>query len=289
MQSAAAPPRLLRLLLAAAAILLLAWFAPAFAQQAALPKLTGAVVDTADLLPPEHEIALERRLREFQQRTSRQLVVVTVPSLGGETVEDYGFRLGEAWELGDREADNGAILLIARDDRRMRIEVGDGLEPILTDGMSGLIIRREIQPRFRAGDYPGGINAGVNAILEQLSVPPEEAERRAIAAQQQQSEAVRSDNGGSGLGIIFWMFVLIFVIGAMARGGRRGRRYGTRRRRGWGGSPVVIWGGGWGDSGGGWGSGGGGFGGFGDSGGGGFGGFSGGGGSFGGGGASGSW
>src|SRR5688572_30844970 len=99
MIAVAALPRLRLLLLAAAALLALAWLAPALAQGAALPKLTGAVVDTADLLPPEHEVALERRLREFHQRTSRQLVVVTVPSLGGENVEDYGFRLGEEWDL----------------------------------------------------------------------------------------------------------------------------------------------------------------------------------------------
>jgi uncharacterized protein len=300
MAPAAAPPRfLLRLLLAAAAVLTLAWLAPLAAQAPALPKLTGAVVDTADLLPPERETALERRLREFYGRTSRQLVVVTVPSLGGETVEDYGFRLGEAWKLGNRDADNGAILLVARDDRRIRIEVGDGLEPILTDGMSGLIIRRDITPRFQAEDYASGIEHGVEAILEQLSAPAEEAERRAIEAQRQQREHVRSGNEGSIGGFIFWLFILIFVIGAMARRGRRGRRYGTRRRGPWGASPVILvddfgvgsardwawgrgsrgWGGGWGGGGGGWSGGGGG----------GFGGFSGGGGSFGGGGASGSW
>ncbi|HEY0014281.1 MAG TPA: TPM domain-containing protein [Allosphingosinicella sp.] len=281
-------PRLWLLLAA-----LFALSAPAAAQD--LPRLTGRVVDTANLLPAEHEAALTRRLEDLERTTSRQLVVATVPDLGGRTVEDYGFALGEAWKIGEGNADNGAILLVAVSERKVRIEVGDGLEPILTDAMSSIIIRREITPRFKAGDYPGGINAGVNAILEQLRAPPEEAERRAVAAAQAaaQERQQRSASGGSGggggssiIGVIFWIVILVFVIGAMGGRGRRGRRYGTRRRRGgWGASPVIMWGGGWGGGGGG-----GGFGGFGGSGGGGgFGGFSGGGGSFGGGGASGSW
>jgi uncharacterized protein len=285
--AAAALPRLWLLLAA-----LFALSAPAAAQD--LPRLTGRVVDNADLLPAEHEIALTQRLEDLERTTSRQLVVATVPSLGGRSVEDYGFALGEAWKIGEANADNGAILLVAVADRRIRIEVGDGLEPILTDAMSSIIIRREIQPRFKAGDYPGGIDAGVNAILEQLRAPPEEAERRAVAAaaaERQARQQRASRGGGSGgtsiLGVVFWIVILLFVIGSLARRGRRGRRYGTRHRRGdWGSSPVIIWGGGGGFGGGG----GGGFGGFGGSGGGGgFGGFSGGGGSFGGGGASGSW
>jgi uncharacterized protein len=280
MPYAARPPRVWLLLAA-----LLAMLAPAPAAAQATPRLTGRVVDNANLIPPAHEEAMTRRLEALEQATSRQLVVVTVPSLGGETIEDYGFQLGESWKIGGREADNGAILLVALQDRKVRIEVGDGLEPILTDAMSGIIIRRDITPRFRAGDYAGGINAGVNAIIAQMSAPPEVAERQAVEAAQQQREVRRSSGGGSSMfGMIFWVVILVFVIGSLARRGRRGRRYGTRRR-GWGASPVLIWGGDWGGGGGGWSGGGGGW----SGGGGGFGGFSGGGGSFGGGGASGSW
>ncbi|HZF95949.1 MAG TPA: TPM domain-containing protein [Allosphingosinicella sp.] len=298
-KAAAALPRLWLLL---AALFALGTAVPAAAQD--LPRLTGRVVDNANLLPPEQEVALTRRLEDLQRTNSRQLVVATVPSLDGRSVEDYGFALGEAWKIGHGEADNGAILLVALAERKVRIEVGDGLEPILTDAMSSIIIRRHITPRFKANDYPGGINEGVDAIIEQLQAPPEEAERRAVAAaaaerQNRQEHSSSGGNDGSILGVIFWMVVLLFVIGSLGRRGRRGRRYGTRRRGPWGASPVIMvddfgvgagrdWA--WGQGGGG-GWGGGGFGGFGGSGGGGggFGGFSGGGGSFGGGGASGSW
>jgi uncharacterized protein len=277
---------------------LLAWIAlfvaavfcaaiPAQAQQ--LPKLTGRVVDQANLLPPEREAALTARLEALERSTSRQLVVVTVPDLQGYAVDDFGFALGESWKLGDAKADNGALLLVALAEKKIRIEVGDGLEPILPDAMAHIIIRDSIRPRFQQGDFAGGIDAGAAALVQQLSAPPEVAEREAIAAQQklqqqQQQGAQRSNStqGFGGFGVLIFWLVLFFVVLPMFRGGRRGRRY---RRRGGGG--VFIWGpgmgGGWGGGGGsGWGGGGGG-------GWGGGGGFSGGGGSFGGGGASGGW
>ncbi len=245
---------------------------PAAAQD--FPKLTGRVVDNADLLTPGDEAALTQKLEALETASSRQLVVATVPDLQGYPVEDYGYRLGRSWGLGQEGANNGAILLVARDDRKVRIEVGYGLEPILTDALSSLIIQNRILPRFRENDYPGGINAGADAIIEQLQAPPEQAEQRALAAAEQQRAQASGGEGGSIFPLIFWGLVLLFVILPMFRRGRRGRRY----RRG--GFPVVIWGPGFGGGGGG---------GWGGSGGGGFGGFSGGGGSFGGGGASGSW
>lgn len=246
---------------------------PAHAQE--FPKLTGRVVDNAGLLSPAEEAALTQKLEALEKASSRQLVVATVPDLQGYPIEDYGYRLGRAWGIGQKEVDNGAVLLVAPNERKVRIEVGYGLEPILTDALSSVIIRNQILPRFRENDYPGGINAGADAIIAQLQAPPELAERRAMeaAAAEQESDG----EGGSILPLIFWGMVLLFVILPMLRGGRRGRRY----RRG--GGPIVVWGpgmGGWGGGSGGssWGGGGGGFGGFG-----------GGGGSFGGGGASGGW
>lgn len=251
--------------------MLLFAIAPAAAQK--LPVLTGRIVDQADLLPADREAALSAKLEQLERQTSRQLVVVTVPTLQGYPIEEFGIRLGEQWKLGSKEADNGAILLVAPTERQMRIEVGDGLEPILTDAMSWIIIRDTIRPRFKAGDYPGGIEAGADAIVEQLQAPPELAEQRAIAAARQQREQGRGGDGGSIFPLIFWGVVLFFIVIPMIGGGRRGRRYRS------GGLPIFIWGPG--SSGGGWGGGsGGGFGG---------GGFSGGGGSFGGGGASGGW
>lgn len=249
---------------------------PAAAQT--FPALTGRVVDNANLLTPADEAALTQKLEALEKASSRQLVVATVPDLQGYPIEDYGYRLGRAWGIGQDESNNGTILLVAPNERRVRIEVGYGLEPILTDALSSIIINQTILPRFKAGDYPGGINAGADAIIQQLQAPPEQAEQRAIAAQQQEQQAQGSrKEGGSVFGLIFWVFILVFFILPMFRRGKRGRRY----RRG--GLPIVIWGPGLG------GGGGGGFGGFGGGGGGGFGGFGGGGGSFGGGGASGGW
>jgi len=261
------------------AFLLLSMAAPAFAQK--FPQLTGRVVDDANLLDPQQEAGLTQRLEAVEQASSRQLVVATVPDLQGYPIEDFGYRLGRAWGIGQGKLNNGVVLLVAPNERKVRIEVGYGLEPILTDALSGLIIRNEILPRFRANDYPGGISAGANAIIQQLQAPPEAAEQRVLEASQARAQTrQRSGGGGSIFPILFWGFILLFVILPMFRRGGRGRRY---RRRG--GLPVVIWGPGFG------GGGGGGWGGFGGGGGGGggFGGFSGGGGSFGGGGASGGW
>jgi uncharacterized protein len=253
-------------------LLLLLVAAPAAAQD--FPALTGRVVDAANIIPDADEAALTQKLAAVEKASSRQLVVATVPSLGGYPVEDYGYQLGRKWGIGEKGANNGIILLVAPNDRKVRIEVGYGLEPIMTDALSGSIISEQILPKFKAGDYPGGINAGADAIIGQLQAPPEQAEQKALQAKEKQ--AGRSRDVGSALPLVFWGFVLVFILLRMVGRGRGGRRH---RRSG-----VWVWGPGLG---GGWGGGssGGGFGGFGGGGGG----FSGGGGSFGGGGASGGW
>jgi uncharacterized protein len=254
-------------------LVLLGLASPAAAQT--FPPLTGRVVDTADLLPPADETALAQKLEGLERATSRQLVVATVPDLQGYPVEDYGYRLGRAWGIGQKGVNNGLILLVSKNDRKIRIEVGYGLEPVITDALSSQIIRDKITPAFKAGDFPGGIRAGVDALAEQLQAPPDQQEQRAMQAAQ--SGQSRRHESGSILPLLFWGIILFFIVIPMFRGRRGGRRYGRR-------GPVVLWGpsfgGGWGGgsswgSGGGWGGGGGGF--------------SGGGGSFGGGGASGGW
>lgn len=258
-----------------ARLLLTVWLAlfaiaPAAAQQ--FPALSGRVVDAANILSAETESDLTARLEALETQSQRQLVVATIPDLEGDDVADYGYRLGRAWGIGDKDRNDGVILLIAPNEQRMRIEVGYGLEPVLTDALSAEIIRNVITPRFRDGDFDGGVTAGVEAIARQLTLPPEEAQ--AIAA-----SAAEQSEGSSGAPLaLFWVFVMIviFIIIVGNRGG--GKRYNAKRRRG--GGPVIIWGGGspgWGSSSSSWGGGGG------------FGGFSGGGGSFGGGGASGGW
>ncbi len=263
------------------------------------PPLSGRVVDEANLLSPQDEAQITQRLATLEAQTGRQLVVATIPSLEGRAIEDYGYQLGRHWGIGEKGKNTGMILLVAPNDRKMRIEVGYGLEPYVTDGLAGSIIRNEITPRFKAGDYAGGIAAGVDRLAAQLALPPEEAAKRARGAQQ--AETRRADSGFSAGSIMFWLFIfLFFFIPALRSFARMGRRYdgpwgkrSSRARRAASGvadviadiAPIIIWSalndrdrgsGGRGGfaGGGGWGGGGG---------------FSGGGGSFGGGGASGSW
>jgi uncharacterized protein len=236
------------------------------------PPLTGRVVDAANIIPDGDEAALTAKLAALEKDSGRQLVVATVPDLQGYPIEDFGYQLGRTWQIGEKATNSGALLLVAPNDRKVRVEIGYGLEPIITDIFSGVIIRSKILPAFKAGDYPGGINAGVDALITQLKLPPEEAAARAKRMAAQQSQ--QSDEGSGGAAL-FWLFIFLFFILPMIWplffGRRRGRRFGS--------APVIIWGGGdWGSGSGGggssWGDGGG---------------FSGGGGSFGGGGASGSW
>ncbi len=272
---------LLRPLATAALSGLLLLALPAAAQT--FPKLAGnPVVDQADIIPAADEAALNAQLLELEKTTGHQLVVATVRDLEGRDVADYGYRLGRAWQIGDAEKDDGVVFLIAPNERRMHIAVGLGLEPVLTDALSGRIIRDTVTPRFKANDYPGGIQAGVNAIAEQIQLPPEAAAARTQAAAAQERD--RADDGDIG-GLIFVAFIIFifFVLPMLARIGRRGKK--RRKGRPWD-APIIIWGGDdWGGGSGGSSWGGGSWGG----GGGGFGGFSGGGGSFGGGGASGGW
>jgi uncharacterized protein len=272
------------------AVLLLALFAlaaPASAQT--FPALTGRVVDQADLLRPEQELDLSSKSEALQAQTGRQFVVATVKSLEGRPIDDYAYQLGRHWGIGQKEEDDGVILLVAPNERKVWIATGYGAGAFLTDAVSGVIIREAILPQFKKSppDYGAGITAGSAAIIKQMSLPPEEAQ--ANVAKARQKESSRNEAGAAFLPVIFIMIVLFILFSSFARR-QAGRRY--RRRRGGGVDPwVVLWGlnelsrsrgrdwGGGGFGGGSWGGGGGG----------GFGGFSGGGGSFGGGGAGGSW
>ena len=133
-----------------------------------VPFLTGRVTDNAEILSEGVRSSLTERLKAHEDRTGDQIAVLTVPSLGGESIEEYAVRVFEAWKLGEKGKDNGVLVVVAPKDRRMRIEVGYGLEGTLTDLLAGRIIRNVITPRFKAGDYDGGVAAGVNAILDVL-------------------------------------------------------------------------------------------------------------------------
>ncbi len=236
------------------------------------PDLAGQrVVDDAHLLDDATKQALSVKLKALEDATTDQVVVVTVNDLQGYEIEDYGYQLGRYWGIGQKAGgpqasngqtykDNGILLIVAPNERKVRIEVGYGLNPVMTDALSSIIIRNTILPKFKAGDFPGGITAGTDAIIEQLSLDRGVAIQK---AQDAQTESVAASKGKHGfpLPVIIFLIVIFILfsrgwlpwwalLGIMNSGGGRG-------------------------GGGDWGGGGGGF--------------SGGGGSFGGGGSSGSW
>nr|WP_245280097.1 TPM domain-containing protein [Hyphomicrobium sp. 99] len=244
-------------------------FAPAFAEPV-YPQLTGRVTDEAGLLTPEEKAEIEKTLADLEQTSTDQLAVVTVKSLQGYPIEDYGVGLGRKWGIGQKGKDNGALLIVAPNDRKVRIEVGRRLEPFMTDTMSALIIENAILPKFRRGDFSGGIKDGVRDIKSVLLGDAEEVKRRAAGGRTPQDDPMEM------IHLVLFLLIVAFVIWVNYRQAQAVQSGvpGSQRRRG---GIVVIpggsgnWGGGWsgGDSGGG--------------------GWSGGGGDFGGGGASGSW
>jgi len=270
-----------RVRLLACAFAALAIFASICASLAELsfPALAGRVVDQAGILDAAARSRLETKLQELESKTTTQLVVVTLRSLDGHDIADYGYQLGRHWGIGQKGKNNGAVLIVAPTERKVRIEVGYGLEGTLTDAVTRLIIDHAILPRFRASDFAGGIERGVDDIIQVLSGDADDFKRRA-------AERDSRPQGGEGISLfaIVLIILVIWLFSYLQRAQQQ--QMAGRRRSRWG--PIVGGGlpGGW--SGGGWSSGGsgGGFsGGGGDSGGG----FSGGGGSFGGGGSSGSW
>ncbi|HTW34148.1 MAG TPA: TPM domain-containing protein [Rhizomicrobium sp.] len=239
------------------------------------PPLTGRVVDDAGILSDQTKAQLTSMLAQQEKQTGDQVVVATLKSLQGYEIEDYGYQLGRAWGIGQKGKDNGALLIIAPNEHKMRIEVGYGLEGQLTDAQSKLIIAEIITPYFKRGDYDAGVVAGTSAILKAIggaTINPDEY------APPGEMSARHQNPIGAGIIPILLLIVLFWIGGARFLWGLL-LFSAVSGRGGWGGRGLG--GGGFGGGGfGGGGFGGGGFGG---------GGFSGGGGSFGGGGASGGW
>jgi uncharacterized protein len=248
---------LLAPVLALSLVLVPAAAAPTF------PDLTGRVVDGAGLLSPEDREALTAELEALEDKSSDQLVVVTVPSLQGYEIEDFGYQLGRHWGIGTEKLDNGVLLIVAPNERKVRIEVGYGLEPVLTDALSKIIIENAILPRFRAGDFRGGIKDGVRDITLVLLGDAAEVEQRDKARPDADEPAI------DWFTILVWTLIILWIgysiYNSTQYAGSTGRRSG---RSSWSGGSGGGWSSGGGSSGGG---------------------FSGGGGSFGGGGSSGSW
>ena len=237
----------------------LLWLFMATAQALTFPALSGRVVDDAQMLDPATRQQLTQTLEAHEKATGEQVVVVTVPGLQGTVIEDYGYQLGRAWGIGQKDKNNGALLIVARDDRKLRIEVGYGLEDRLTDAQSSVILNQVITPAFKNGQFSQGISDGVAAILQVLGGDP--LAEPAYASGQGQGSDFMAEHPF----VVLLLFVLFVIVVAACQ------FYGICNAGGGGGSRS------------------GGFGGGGFGGGRGGGGFSGGGGSFGGGGASGGW
>jgi len=185
---------------------LIAWFfaAAAWAQPSVAP-LTAQVVDQTGTLTGEQKAVLERKLREFELRKGAQIAVLMVPSTAPEPIEQYSLRVVERWKLGRKRVDDGALLIVAKNDRTLRIEVGYGLEGALSDATAKRIVSDVIAPRFRDGDFYGGVNAGVDAMMRVIDGEPLPAPDRRAAA-----------GGGAGQALPI-LLVLALVAGGLLR------------------------------------------------------------------------
>lgn len=179
--------------------------------QAALtfPALTGRVVDSAQMIDPAVREQLTQQLQALEQTSGDQLVVVTVPDLQGVPIEDYGYQLGRQWGIGQKGKDNGALLIVSRDDRQLRIEVGYGLEGVLTDAQSWVIINQVILPKFKAGNFSQGISDGVAAMIqvvggEPLAVPAHVADAN-----------FAMDNPGFSIGLFILLIGVLWLCNRM--------------------------------------------------------------------------
>ncbi len=253
-----------------AAVAMLGAMLSAAMAEPTFPELTGQIVDEAGLLSGQDQAAILEQLKALEAASTDQLAVVTLKSLQGYPIEDYGYQLGRKWGIGQKGKDNGILLIVAPNERKVRIEVGRGLEPIMTDALSKLIIENAILPAFKRGDMAGGILAGVRDIKDSLLGDAEAVKERARGSR-------RSDAPDplQIILLIFWGCLVVYIMWAAVRSSLAAQQAVGGRRRG--GTTIIpsdsgSWGGGWsggGDSGGG--------------------GWSGGGGDFGGGGSSGSW
>ncbi|MFJ7793210.1 TPM domain-containing protein [Pseudomonas sp. NPDC096950] len=245
-------------------LVLLLWVVAITAQaELKFPPLTGRVVDNAQMIEPAVREQLTQQLQAHETATGEQLVVVTLPDLQGTDIADFGYQLGRAWGIGQKDKNNGALLIVARDERKLRIEVGYGLEDRLTDAQSSVIINQVITPAFKTGNFSKGISDGVAAMLVVLGGSSLDEPSTVYEPRGDEDSDFVSRHPGVFIFLVMLFILTIFVLqmlGILPAG-----------RGGSGGSSGGFGGGGFGGGGGGGG------------------GFSGGGGSFGGGGSSGGW
>jgi uncharacterized protein len=188
------------------------------------PALTGRVVDDADILNLQTRAALTEKLAALEANTTDQLVVVTLKSLQGTSIEDYGYQLGRRWQIGQKDKNNGALLIVVPSERKVRIEIGYGLEGTLTDAVSRLIIENSIVPRFRANDYPGGITRGVDDVISVLTGDAAEWKQR--AAKRPDTHVGWHWSPFLTVILLFWVFVLIYgILSGVLENRRKKRRW----------------------------------------------------------------
>ena len=240
--------------------------------QPSFPELTGRVVDNAQLISPGDKAAIEVELAAIEAKSTDQVVVVTLKSLGDYAIDDYGYQLGRHWGIGQKDKDNGVLLIVAPNERKVRIEVGRGLEGYLTDAMSRIIIENAILPKFRRGDFSGGIRDGVRDIKSVI-----EGDEAAVKLRARDRVGEHQQIDYMALIIIgLWLAIFLYIMYRHRQYLKANPDAARRMRRRGGSGPIIIPGGSGGWGGGGWSGGGGG-------------GFGGGGGGFGGGGSSGGW
>ena len=221
-----------------------------------VPVLRKPVSDLANLVDISQEKILDQKLKQLQKEGGSQLAILTIPSLDEESIEGFSIRVTDKWQLGDQEKDNGILLLIAKKERLIRIEVGQGLEGVLTDAYASRIIRNVISPAFKTGDFTGGIISGIASILSYTDPNFE------LSSRSRPSRSRRRGNDHPLVLILIIFFVIVSQIFGRFRSGRS-----FRRSRGYWGHQGGFSGGGGGGFGGGFGGGGGGFSGGGSSGG----------------------
>jgi len=179
-------------------------------------KPAGFVNDFAGILTSEEKAGLENKIGNFERPAGVEMAVVTVPTLGDETVEGFAVKLFEEWGIGKAKVDNGLLFLIASNDREARIEVGYGLEPVVTDAASSVIMRNIIVPEFAGGNYYEGIDKGVDALIALVEGDPEMAQ---YVADNQVSEETAESAGAVASNVIFFIFVIILIIIISRKGG----------------------------------------------------------------------
>ncbi|MCX7965400.1 MAG: TPM domain-containing protein [Syntrophorhabdaceae bacterium] len=174
-----------------------------------VPPLTGYVNDYARMMSPSVKATLEKELRHFEEAESTQIVILTIPSLGGEVLEEFSIKVADKWKIGHKGKDNGVIILVAKEERKIRIEVGKGLEGILTDLIAGRIIDMVIKPRFKRGDFDGGFVSGIHAIMDAVKGEFKGETKKSVPYHRRDTSPLWT--------LVIFLGVIIFVIGRFSK------------------------------------------------------------------------